>query len=712
MRTNKQRKSAGVRLLSCLLLLAVVLTTVVTTPVTVEAAETKSFTLTSENAYMAGLCKEGKTPSGKVNIPETFKYDGTKYKVVKISDAAFMGNTKITSVTIPSTIQSIGQHAFDGCTKLKSVTLSENAKLSTIGQSAFRGCTSLKKININENVSSIGQSAFKGCTSLKEISINTKTVGDYVFAGCTSLSKVTFGKKVTEIGNYAFYNTAVESITFGKKIKAIGYMAFYRCTNLKSVTISKKAELDRIGEEAFLGCTSLKEIYINAEIVGEAAFSGCTSLSKVTFGNNVTEIGDEAFEYTAVKSITFGDNITTIGRLVLCGCSKLEEVVIGENVENLGDDIVYVEQNLQSIIIKSTKLKMENCGYYDGAPFDCVEIGYDTFEDMCEYVKIELPEGKEEEYGFLWTTNWKGGDGYIRFRLDSNNAYMAGICKKGKTPSGSVKVPETFTYDGVNYQVVEISFYGNKKITSVEIPATVTEIGWSAFYGCSKLKTVTISKNAKITSIGTSAFNGCTSLKKITLPSTVTEIGENAFYECSKLETVTIPKKAKLSIIGEQAFYGCTSLKKIYINAETVGFDAFRGCTSLEKVTFGDNVKVIGNDAFADTGIKSINFGKNITTIGGGAIANAPIEELTIGENVTSIGNSICGLSVPKKLTIKSTKLKSENCGEYAFYLGGGMGYTEPFWSFTGTITVPKSKISEYKKFLTNSERKVTYKTF
>jgi hypothetical protein len=500
---------------------------------------------------MTGVCKEGGTPSGDVVIPETFTYNGVKYKVINIDRNAFNGNTKITSVTIPSTVRTIGIYAFYGCTKLKSVTISKQAKLSSIGENAFQNCT------------------------------------------------------------------------------------------------------------------SLKEIYINAETVGELAFEGCTKLSKVTFGNKVKEIEDFAFSGTAVKSITFGKNITTIGDSALSGCSKLEKIVIGENVTTLGGNIAS-GKNITSVTVKSEKLKVENCGDANIAPFG----------NLSAKVKTKVPDGKEEEYGFLWTDDWEDEDGYVRFAIDSSNAYMTGICKKGKKPSGAVKIPATFTYDGVKYKVVKIqssAFDENKKITSIEIPSTVTEIG------------------------------------------------VRAFYECSKLKTVTISKKAKLRLIDTMAFNGCTSLKEIYINAETVGSSAFGRCSSLEKVTFGDNVKEIGDLAFCQTAIKSIDFGKNITTIGYQAVASCePLEEITIGENVTTLGRNIdWGSDKLKTITVKSTKLKAENCGAYTAYksvLYSGPRYEAPFSNSSQkeTIKVPKDKLSAYKKILGKGDfgTNITYKTF
>jgi hypothetical protein len=165
------------------------------------------------------------------------------------------------------------------------------------------------------------------------------------------------------------------------------------------------------------------------------------------------------------------------------------------------------------------------------------------------------------------------------------------------------------------------------------------------------------------------------------------------------------------------AFYGCTSLKEIYINAETVERSAFADCSSLTKVTFGDNVKEIGETAFASTAIKSIDFGKNITTVGPSAVGMCQqLEEITIGKNVTTLGYGIdAACEKMKTITVKSTKLNADNCGIYSTSNSMGSIYIPPFVNFSKkeTIKVPKDKLSAYKKIFGEGHLgKITYKTF
>ena len=137
----------------------------------------------------------------------------------------------------------------------------------------------------------------------------------------------------------------------------------------------------------------------------------------------------------------------------------------------------------------------------------------------------------------------------------------------------SVSIPATVT------EIRSGTFEGCSGLTSVSIPATVTEIGERAFYDCSALTSVSIPKG--ITEIGDSAFYDCSGLINVSIPASVTKIGSCAFHGCSSLTSVSITKGA--TEIGDSAFYGCSGLTSVSIPASVmkIGARAFEGCSGL-----------------------------------------------------------------------------------------------------------------------------------
>lgn len=95
-------------------------------------------------------------------------------------------------------------------------------------------------------------------------------------------------------------------------------------------------------------------------------------------------------------------------------------------------------------------------------------------------------------------------------------------------------------------------FFNCSDIISVEIPNSVTNVGFRAFSGCTGLTSVTIPNS--VTSIGGYAFLGCTGLTSVTIPNSVTSIGDAAFGWCDNLTSVTIPNS--ITSIGSNAFCG------------------------------------------------------------------------------------------------------------------------------------------------------------
>ena len=235
--------------------------------------------------------------------------------VTRIGYGAFRGCTGLTSITIPNSVTSIASWAFDGCTGLTSINVASgnnyysdnngvlfNKKktelirypegksqtsytipdsVTSIGNWAFDGCTGLTSITIPNSVTSIGAHAFDGCTGLTSITIpnSVTSIGYMAFYSCTGLTSIAIPNSVTSIGNWAFFEcTGLTSITIPNSVTSIGDGAFNSCTGLTSITIPDS--VTSIGDLAFNGCTGLKDVYYTGskdewEAISIGAGNGC-----------------------------------------------------------------------------------------------------------------------------------------------------------------------------------------------------------------------------------------------------------------------------------------------------------------------------------------------------------------------------------------------------------------------------------------------------
>ena len=200
---------------------------------------------------------------------------------------------------------------------IQSVTIPES--VTSIGQSAFEACFSLDSLIIKDAATSIGDRAFDGCSALETLSLGEKikTIGDYAFQGCSYLTNVTIPQSVTSIGRQAFYLTDLNTLTIKGPIKSMGYAAFAGCTNLTSLSL-----------------------YDGIQTIGEGAFINSTSLEAVTIPQSVTSIGAYAFANCSnLRTITIPEKVTTIESDTFTGCSNLESIMLPAGLKSFQDKL-------------------------------------------------------------------------------------------------------------------------------------------------------------------------------------------------------------------------------------------------------------------------------------------------------------------------------------------------------------------------------------
>lgn len=238
------------------------------------------------------------------------------YRITHIGDGAFRRG-RMTGVTIPDSVKSIGELAFYSCESLKSLTI--GAGVTSMGKGAFAECSELRSLTIKTGVTIIGEMAFLYCQNLTGdlvIPDSVKSIGQEAFLSCRGLKSVKISNSVKSIGEVAFAGcSGLQNLIIGTGVTSIGWGAFADCTDLTSVTIPDNVK--SIGQQAFDGCSGLRSVIIGTGMtdIEHSVFACCRNLIDVTFNGSFPEYcgydiyGDgncwEYDEYTGTEGIIY-----------------------------------------------------------------------------------------------------------------------------------------------------------------------------------------------------------------------------------------------------------------------------------------------------------------------------------------------------------------------------------------------------------------------
>ena len=234
-------------------------------------------------------------------IPETID----ELPVTVIQARAFNKEENIRSVTLPNTIETIGEGAFSTCRKMTNINLPKG--LQSIGKSAFILCQSLSKIDLPEGIDKIEYGVFCATKITKIDLSNVTTIADNAFQGCTQLSTIILSDRLNTIGDHSFEGCGFAKISIPNGVTSIGKECFRDCSKLKAIELPET--LIAIGKRCFYGCKSLVEIRIPSqiqELPDNLLFGFDSALEAIYLPKSCTiPSGDQPFIYCNARIIHY-----------------------------------------------------------------------------------------------------------------------------------------------------------------------------------------------------------------------------------------------------------------------------------------------------------------------------------------------------------------------------------------------------------------------
>ena len=418
-------------------------------------------------------------------------------------------------ITKAATETEAGEETYT-CTRCGGTKVEEIPALTTESGTCGENLTWTLDSEKTLTVSGTGYMRFEGMS----------TVGPWGY----SVKKAIIGEGVLNIDNCAFWECVdLESVQLPSTLKSIGDKAFQYCTSLKEITIPASVEEM---DHPFISCESLQGFHVAADNPNYCDVNG------VLMSKDQTKL----YFYPLGRPDTSYTVPSTVQSIEYCSFSDsqmLKTVTIPGTVKKIDINAFMYSKQLQQVSL-STGLE---------------RIGTFAFAFCPELKTMTIPGSVEFDYEDWHDQNYCGGSMFYECESLESVVFQEGV----------TSIPS--------------AFYGAEKLKTVSIPSTVESMS-TDFSLCGKLEEISVADgNTNFCSVNGILFNkdrsellvypGGKAADSYRIPDTVIHIGESAFYGCTRLKTVSIP--ASVSGVGRCAFGGI-SLKEILVDEQNAAF--------------------------------------------------------------------------------------------------------------------------------------------
>ncbi len=485
-------------------------------------------------------------------------------EVTDIGDYAFFGLSKMTGVTLPLSLVSIGGYAFNGCTGLnkkdavrymasleewKKVTVKKGNDVIKTENIKFRQIKGKIEGKLEWEVTdkTLTITPIPGNTEIPDFEKDSAP-----WAESAGLIEVVQAAGFDKVGKYAFtnfINVTTDNFNFGSppNITSVGDYSFMGCEALTEPV--GKDSLTYVGAHAFDSCSGITEVKLTvAETIGDYAFTNCMDLKTVELPSTLTTLGNYAFSDCINPNFTtvnIPSSLETIGEGAFAGCPGLKSFVAEA-------PHTHYHSNTDGTVLMA-----------DSGPIVAV----------CNVETIDLGS-------------------------DSPGIINPGAFK-GLTNLKKVIFSDTHPVT----QIRDRAFEGCSSLEEINLYEGLSYIGHYAFSGCSNLKDINIPST--IATIGIEAFKDCTTLTTFTVPKATEYVGEGFIAGCSGIKTLTVSdentnyKDYGKNVVVETKgnnyylFAGCGGSTGIPEGVKEIKKYAFCGCNGITALEIPSTVNKI-----------------------------------------------------------------------------------------------------------------------